>query len=135
MFDLKKNNLSDKAEAGYEFEVVIPETFEATGFFVTVRGEQSPVVKAYGRRKFQEYQQREQIAKRKGKEVDQMTLDEAEELAVESAVIRVISWRGLAEDGQEIKFSKEEAERVLTEHAWIREQILENSGNLRNFLA
>lgn len=133
-FDLSKNNFSQKAEAGFEFELTLPETFEPTGAFITVRGDNSPAVKAFGRRKFQEFQQREAVAKRKGKEVEPMTIDDAEELSVENAVIRTISFRGFAENGKEIAFSKEEAERIYTEHAWIREAVIQESSNLRNFL-
>lgn len=132
--DLKKTNLSAKAEAGFEFEVTIPETFEPTGFFVTVRGDNSPAVKAYGRRKFQEFQLKEAQAKRRGKDVEQMTLDEAEELAVESCIVRIIGWKGLTEDGKEVAFTPENATRVLTDHAWIREQIMEEASTLKNFL-
>lgn len=133
-FDLKKNNLSKLAEAGFEFEVLLPETLEPTGIFITVRGKESPVVKAYGRKKFQEFQQKESVAKRRGKELEPMSLEEAEELSVESAVLRVIGWRGVQEDGVDVPFSKENAERILLEHAWIREQVIEESDNLSNFL-
>lgn len=133
MFDLSKNNLSAKAEAGYEFELEVPGTFEKTGAFITVRGDQSPAVKAFGRRKFQELQQRQKMAKRKGKE-DDLDLDEAEEMAVEAATVRVISWKGLAEDGKELPFTKENAERILKDHPWIREAIMEASSDLSNFM-
>lgn len=133
MFDLKKQNLSKLAEAGYEFEVLLPETFESTGIFIKVRGKESPAVKAYGRKKFQEFQQLEARAKKTGRPYE-MSLDEAEELAVETAVLRVIGWRGVIEDGQEVEFNEENATRILLEHAWIREQVIEESDNLSNFL-
>ena len=55
------------------------------------------------------------------------------ELAVEAAVIRVIDWRGLSEGGKELPFSKENAERILAKHEWIREQIQEEAGQVVNF--
>lgn len=132
MFDLSKNNLSAKAEAGYEFELEVPGTFEKTGAFITVRGDQSPAVKAFGRRKFQEIQARQKMQKRKGKE-DDLDLDEAEAMAIEAAVVRIISWKGIAEEGKELSFSKETAERVLKDHPWIREAVMEASSELANF--
>lgn len=133
MLDLSKVNLSQAAEAGYEFELRIPGTMEPTGAFVTVRGEQSPTVKNYGKRKYQEFKMKEAAARRRGKEPEELTLDEAEELAVESAIVRIISWKGITEGGKEVPFTKENAERILKEHTWIREQIMEESSQLLNF--
>jgi hypothetical protein len=133
-FDLSKNNFAEKAESGYEFELLIPEIQEKTGAFIKVRGADSPKVKAHGRRKFQEMQMKEQQAKRKGKEVDPITLDEAEEMAIESALVRIISWKGFEEEGKELPFNEENARKVLTEHSWIREQVLNESNQLTNFI-
>ena len=131
--DLAKTNLADAADAGYEFEIKLPGSGEGTGAFITVRGEMSKTVKAYARQKFREFQLREQQAKRRGKTVDDLTLEEAEEMAVESAVVRVIGWRGITENGKEVAFSKENAERIFTEHSWIREQVMEESIQILNF--
>lgn len=133
MFDLQKNDLSKAAEAGYEFELKLPGTAEATGAFVTVRGDQSPVVKAYGRKKYSEFRMKEQAAKRRGKEVEELSLDEAEDIAVESAIVRIITWRGIADGGKELPFSEENAKTVLKAHSWVREQIVEESAQLLNF--
>jgi len=129
-FDLKKKNLSEIAEAGYEFELRLPGSNEKTGAFVTVRGDQSKVVKAYIRKKFDEIQTRNN-SKRKGNDV---TLEEAEEMAVEAAVVRIIDWNGIEEDGKPVPFTKENATRLLTEHSWIREQIQEEASEQLNFL-
>lgn len=133
-FDLIKNNLSEKAECGYEFELLIPEVQEKTGAFITVRGVQSAKVKQYSRKKFNEMQHKEHMAKKRGKDLDPMTLDEAEDMAVESALIRIISWKGFEEDGKEVKFTEENARRILKDHPWIREQILAESDMLSNFI-
>lgn len=132
-FDLSKNNFAETAEAGYEFELKLPGTGEGTGAFITIRGDQSKTVKAYARKKYAEFKLKEQQAKRRGKEAEDMTLDEAEELAIESAVIRVIDWKGIAESGKDVPFTKENAERIFKEHPWIREAVTEESGQLLNF--
>ena len=131
MFDLTKNDFSVSAEAGHEFELMLP-TGESSGAFITVRGEQSPAVKAYGRRKFNEYQQKQKIAKRKGTE-DNIDLDEAEDMQVETAVVRIIGWKGIGEAGKAVEFTKENASRILKQHSWIREAIMEASSDLYNF--
>jgi hypothetical protein len=132
MFDLKQNDLSGDAEAGYEFELVYPATEERTGAFIKVRGKESKIVKAFQRRNWTEQNQRNQINKRKGKETE-MSLEESEDLVIQIVINRIIDWRGLGKDGVEIAFSPEAAEGILREHTWIREQILEESDNLLNF--
>jgi hypothetical protein len=132
MFDLTKNDLSVAAEAGYEFELTLP-TGEPTGAFVTVRGEQSPAVKAYGRKMFNIYQQKQKMAKRKGKDTDDIDLDEAEDMQIETALVRMIGWKGLAEGKTAVEFNPENAKRILRQHPWIREEVMEQSSNLHNF--
>ena len=62
-----------------------------------------------------------------------MSLEDAEDMAIESCITRIISWRGLGEAGVEIPFTKENVERILREHSWIRTQIMEESDQLLNF--
>lgn len=135
--NLTKNNLAEKAEVGFEFEVVMPGTNEPLGAFIKVRGKESKVVVGYARRKYNEMQVREKEARRKGKEYE-MTLDEIEESTIENAVNRIISWRGVEEgedkNVKEVPFTKENAERILRDYPWIREQVLEQSSDLLNFL-
>lgn len=132
MLDLKKNDPAKAAEVGYTFNVVLPDGTE-TDAKITVRGSNSAVVKNHSRRIYQEFKQREQQAKRRGRDPEELTLDEAEKLAAEAASIRVIDWVGIAEDGKEIKFSQAEAERVFKEYPFIREQVMTESDNVFNF--
>lgn len=134
-FDLAKHNYTEIAEVGYKFELKLPGTGEATGVFITVRGDQSKTVKAFARKKYAEFKLREQQAKRRGKDVEEMTLEEAEELSIESAVVRVIGWENITEDGKKVEFSKENAERVFKEYPWIKEAVMEESSQLLNFRA
>jgi hypothetical protein len=131
--DLAKNNLSVAADIGFEFEVRLPSSSEPTGAFITVRGEESKTVKAFGRNKFKEFQQKQAQAKRRGKDVEDMTLEDAEELSVETAVVRVMGWRGITDNGEEVKFSPEAAAKIFKEHSWIREQVMEESSQILNF--
>lgn len=133
-FDLTKNNLSEKAEAGYTFELMIPEVQEKTGAFITVRGVQSPKVKAHSRRVFAQLQFKEQQAKKKNRDLEPMTLDEAEDMAVDAAFVRIIGWKGIEENGKALEFNEDNAKRVLREHSWIREQVLSESDQLTNFI-
>ena len=132
MLDLAQNDPSVLSEAGFTFKIVLPNGVE-TDAELTVRGANSPVVRNHARRLYQEFKQKEQAAKRKGKEVEDLTLDEAEELAVDTAVQRLIGWKNVAEDGKELKFSKEEAARVLQKYPFIRAQVMEQSDEVSNF--
>jgi hypothetical protein len=133
MLDLKKTNLAESAELGHEFELLLPESQDKTGGFITVRGRMSPVVRNHAKRKYTEFMQREAQAKRKGKEVEPMSIDEAEDSAIDNAIVRIIGWRGIGKDGVELPFNKENAEAVLREHTWIRDQVMDESDNLLNF--
>lgn len=131
-FDFEANNPETQAEVGYEFEILLP-TGEKTGAFITVRGALAPSVKNYGRRKYQEFKTREQQAKRRGKDVEDLTLDEAEDLAAESAVERIIGWKGIQEGKKDVEFTKDEAKRLMKKYSFMREQVMEASDNVFNF--
>lgn len=131
-FDLAKNNLSVAADVGFEFELKMP-TGDSTGAFITVRGEESKTVKAFGRNKYKEFQQKQQQARRRGKEADDLSLEEAEDMAIDTAIVRVLDWRGITDGGVEVPFSKEAAARIFKEHSWIREQVMEESSQILNF--
>ena len=130
-FDIVKTNLAEIAETGCEFEVKLPDG-SPTDFFITVRGTQSPKVKAFSKKVFNQMQIKEQQAKRKGKDVD-FSLEDAEDMAIESAVVRIVSWKGLEEDGKEIKHSEENAKRIMRELDWVRAQVLEEADIAANF--
>ena len=98
-FDIKKTNLAEQAEAGYEFEVKLPDG-SSTDFYITVRGNLSPKVKKFSKDLFNQLQQKELQAKRKGKADQPVDLDEAEETLIKSAVARIVTWKGLEDDGR-----------------------------------
>jgi hypothetical protein len=132
LLNLQKTNYADVAEAGYEFELKLPGSGEGTGAFIKVRGDQSKAVRSWSRRKATEFQ----MKSLKGKDKDKpMSVDEVEDFAIEQAVNRIISWRGFTEDDvNEIPFTPENAERILKENPWIREQVMEEAQELLNFL-
>lgn len=130
-YDISKQNPAKLAEVGHEFEVTTP-AGDKTGIKITVRGDQSPVVKNHGRKVYQEMKLKEQQAKRRGKEYE-LDLDEADQMSAEAAAIRIMGWTGLVEDGKEIKFSKDEAVRICAEYSFVKEQVLEQSSNVYSF--
>lgn len=131
-FDIVKTNLAEKAEAGHRFEVKLPDG-SPTDFYITVRGTLSPKVKAYGKKLFNQMQIKEQQLKRKGKEAE-FSLEEAEEMAVDSASLRVITWEGLQEDGKDIPPTEDNIKRIMRELDWVRSQVLDESDIAANFI-
>lgn len=131
MLDLAKKDPSKVAEAGYEFNVVLPDGTE-TDAKIKVRGRNSKKVQAFSRALAQEMMVKEQAAIRRGKKSD-MSIEESEELACRIAANRVISWTGLGKDGVEIAFSEDVAETILKDYPFLREQVMEESDNLLNF--
>ena len=131
-FDLVKQDFSKAAEQGYTFELKLP-TGAPSGATLTILGDMSPTVKNYSRKKFAEFQQKQAIAKRKNKEPEDMSLDEAAELAVESALVRLVGWNGIKENGADVVFSKDKAAEVLKAHPWIREAIVQEASDVTSF--
>lgn len=133
-FDIKLNNLSEKAETGYEFEVKLPDG-TSTDFFITVRGDLSPVVNKYTKQLATKQMMKEIQDKKRNKGEQPLDFDELESQLTEAASVRVITWRGLEEgEGNITEPTPENIKRILTQHTWIREQILEEGGNKANFI-
>ena len=133
-FDIKLNNLSEKAETGYEFEVKLPDG-SSTDFFITVRGDLSPIVNKYTKQLATKQMMKEIQDKKRNKGEQPLDFDELETQLTEAAGIRVITWRGLEEgEGNATEPTPENIKRILTQHTWIREQILEEGGNKANFI-
>lgn len=130
-FDLSTQNYSTAAEGGYTFDLMLPDgtVSDAT---LTILGDLSPTVKNFGKRKYKEFKQQQESAKRRGKEWE-LSLDEAEEESIEAALVRLIGWNGITENGKKVEFSKEKARDTLKAHSWIRELIMSESNNVGNF--
>lgn len=133
MLDLAKTNIAEAAEAGVEFELVIPKSKAPTGAFIKVRGPESKTVRDFMRKFYTEMQAKNAMARKRGREVEEITLDDAETIAINQAVVRVISWRGITENGKEIAFSEEAAREIFRKHPWIREQVVEESDSILYF--
>ncbi len=125
-------NVSEVSESGFEFELVHPATGEGLDAWIRVRGDKSRSVQSHARKVVTEMQKREKVAKGKNKDID-LTIQELEDMAVDRAIVRIISWKGIQEDGKDVPFTRENAERILKDHPWIREAVMENSEDLQEF--
>lgn len=132
-FNYIKQDFSKAAEVPFVFSLKLP-TGEDSGAKLHVIGDQSAAVKQHSKNIYQRFQQKEATAKRKGKEPEAMTLDEADALSVEGALVRLVGWEGIeGEDGKAVKFTKEAAEEFLKNVEWARPQIMEQSADVVNF--
>lgn len=132
-FDIKKTNLAEQAETGYEFEVKLPDG-TSTDFYITVRGNLSPKMKKYSKDLFNKMQMKDIQNKKRNKGEQPIDLDEAEQTLVESASVRIVTWRGLEEDGKVVEPTPENFKRIMLEQDWIRAQVLEQSDDASNFI-
>ena len=130
-FDIKKNNFSELSEVGYEFEVLTPYGTE-TGAFITARGEYSPTAKAYDRRAYENRQTEIAVLKKQNKEW-KPSLERFEEEQIDRAIMLVKDWKGFTEDGVEIPFNRENAQRVFEANTYILDQVLEAAKVAVNF--
>jgi len=73
-------------------------------------------------------------AKRKGKAEQPIDLDEAEQTLIESAAARVITWKGLEDDGKVVEPTPENITRIMADLDWVRKQVLDESDNDANFI-
>lgn len=130
-FDLQTQDYSVAAEQGFTFELTLPDG-TVSDAKLTILGDLSPTVKNYGKRKYKEFKSQQEAAKRRGKEWD-ISIDDAEEEAIEATLVRLIGWENFTENGKVVVFSKEKAEEVLRKHSWIRDLIIEEAKNVANF--
>lgn len=130
-FDIKKNDPELVAEKGYSFNLELPDGTR-TDAVITVRGANSKKVKEHSRKTYKETEQNRVLAKRKGKDYE-LSLDELTEMAIESAVVRVIKIEGIEEGGKAVESTPENIYRLCKDYDFLRTQILEQSDNIFNF--
>jgi hypothetical protein len=130
-FDIIKQDFSKSAQQGYEFELLLPEG-TASGAYFTILGEMAPDVQNFIKRNVNEQIRKERLPKKNGRE-EIPTIEDIYEKNVEAALIRLISWRGIQENGKDVPFSKEKAAEIMAKHNWIAPQILEESNKVENF--
>lgn len=128
--ELSNYNLAQQADVGFTFEITHPATGEKLGGFVTVRGDESKTIQTYNRKKLVEFQKRQN--QNKAKDLS-YTPAEYEDMNIEAAIVRVISWKNIKTNGDDLPFTKENADMLFREYPWIRDQVMEASRDLLNF--
>lgn len=133
--DLSAFSVASQSEAGYKMPVLHPVSHEPfEGVFITVRGNESPHVQKWVRSKITARQQEEIRLSRMKKQIDPLSIAEADDYAAEAAAVRVIGWEGIEDGGKPVPFTQESAVGIFKRETWLRDQVLEASGDLGNFV-
>jgi len=125
--DITLFNAIKDSEQGYDLEMKSADG-QDTGIVFTIYGKYAEPVQKWSKKIFSEYQREIEIAKRKGKEPEQKSIDELREQNVQGAVIRVIGWKNVQQE-----FSAELLKTVLLSNPHFVDQIIEESDNAGNF--
>ncbi len=120
-------DLTKKSDDGYEFEYE-DANGNATGIFFTVIGGQSEKIKNLVWNSVDKARRREELQKRKGKDVELKPIADLIAENVEITAHRLIGWRGITEP-----YSHENAVILLKSNDHIAQQILTESEDIRNF--
>lgn len=133
--DLSAFSVASQSEAGYKMPVLHPVTKQPfDGVFITVRGNESPHVQKWVRSKLNARQQEEIRLARMKKQIDPLTIAEAEDYAAEAAAVRIMGWDGIEDGGKPVPFTHEAAVGIFKRETWLRDQVLEAAGDLGNFV-
>lgn len=125
-FDL--NSLSDltpSQELGTEVQITHPGTGEPLGITMQVAGPDS---------KRQKSATSLIIGERAELRLRKITAARLEDESTRIAAASIISWTGVVENGEEIKYSPSAALGLLTRHPFIREQVASYANDRANFL-
>lgn len=127
VFDITAFDAVAESEVGVDIELKHADGVTGTGIIVTVIGKHADAVVAFTRNVLNRMLRDEQLAKRRGKDVE-VDVEKLKEQSREDAAIRVIGWKNVKQE-----FSKELLKSVLVRNPHWIDQIVEASNDLGNF--
>lgn len=110
-FDLGKLDKSKPAEEGRTLEICDPDTGEALGISIVLRGTESETYKRVSRAQINKYRN---LPKSK------MTIEQIESDAIELLAACTVSWVNIDIDGAELPCTKDNAAMLYTRFGWLR---------------
>ena len=126
--DLSSLDVVKSSNEGAEFELVHPVTGKGLGIFISVLGNDSDTY-----RHAVEVRAQRTLRKSK-KQRQQISLEEAENQAIEILAACTIGWTGLVENGKEIPFSESNARALYKKYPWMKDQVDAAIGDRALFL-
>ena len=130
--DIEALNYVEMSETGFEFEFLDVSNGNGTGLFITVIGEHAEQVQEWKRKTINSMRNRDFLLLKKGKD-EYRKYEEDVSSSLDSAVARIIGFRGISENGKPAEFSKETARRLCSINPEILNQVLETSNMMSNF--
>ena len=130
--DLDAKKASAKA---FEFEYVDMATGEKTGVFLSVLGAESEVVQAAiavagnEQRRKQAVKELQRTPSATTQTATYDTVEDDDEYVRVLAAARLVGWRGISDP-----YSPENALKLVSSNRGVRNQILQNSNNMANFM-
>lgn len=125
--DITSFDVVKDSEQGFDLSVKNADGTES-GVVLVVLGKHSDKVTTFTRKKFNEFQNEAEMAKRRGKEPTPKTLDELEEFNLANTIVRVTGWKNVEQE-----FTPELLATVLKRNPHWIEQIIEASDDAANF--
>jgi hypothetical protein len=138
--DLASLDTATASEKGAIIPIVHPTTKEPIGINIKVLGKHSDTFRELVRDRINKRVKQESMAARRGKHLDPRTAEEIERDALEMLVACTLGWdSGEGKDyiffeGQQLKYSPQNALTVYSKLIWLREQVDEAIGDLENFI-
>jgi len=112
-------------EVGSECNIKDPATGEATDFFITIMGADS--------KEWRKHKKAQQAAMIKARQEDKIESLDYDKMDVDALVDCTIGWRGLVDNGEEVKCSKKSAKELYENAPRVVVQLLSYVGNNANF--
>ncbi len=121
-------NLVKASETGFEFELK-NSAGTGLGVYLTVRGDHSDAIRAASRREVNAFRERAFQASKNRETLPPDPIEDDEAKAIEGAVLRIISWRGLDEP-----CTPDNARLLCTVNPEVRAQVYAASAQSANFM-
>jgi hypothetical protein len=142
-FDSDALDIATAAENPFEFELTNPVTNEGLGVFISVIGSEGDTFQRYLRDESNRARRKSFEAQRNSKPDGPATVEEDEEKILRAIAVCMTGWRTVVDgkseptilwSGRKIEFSRENAVAWMRKFRWVRTQINEQTGELRNFI-
>ena len=133
-FDIAELDTTKACDRGAEMELVHPVTGEPLGIYITILGKDSTVFREHIREAVNDRLRREQLARKRGKDLEPETVEKSELEAIELLTLCTKGWRNMVMGGQELEFTPSNVRKVYTDYPWIRKQVDEGIANLELFM-
>lgn len=127
LLDITAFDAVNESEGGYELELLHTDGVTKTGVIVCIVGKHSDAVMAFQRARLNKMIRDEQMAKRKGRDVE-IDVEKLAQQARDDAMVRVTGWKNVRQE-----FSKELLNAALVRNPHWIDQIVSASDDAGNF--